>query len=96
MNGQTVTKVEGKLNGILQTKIWKPGAAKEGSHVYGQQFREARRSLNNKVWDLGKIEGNVMMTRRSSIFLPWEFDAGESSLQNIIKDQTLRVLVKNR
>ena len=67
MNGQTIPKVKGKLNGVLQTKIWKPGAAKEGSHAYGQQFRQARRSLQNKVWDPGKIEGNVLMTRRSLI-----------------------------
>ena len=67
MNGWTVAKVEGNLNGVLQTKIWKPGAAKEGNQVYEQQFKEARRSLQNKVCDPGKIEGYVKMTRRPLI-----------------------------
>lgn len=36
MNGWNVEKVERKLNGVLQTKIWKPGVAKEGNKVYEQ------------------------------------------------------------
>ena len=36
MDGWTVEKVEGKLNGVLQTKVWKVGAAKEDNQMYGQ------------------------------------------------------------
>ena len=45
MNGWTIAKVGGNLNGVLQTKIWKPRVEKEGNQVYEQQFKEARRSL---------------------------------------------------
>ena len=45
MDGWTVAKVKGKLNGVLQTKVWKPGAVKEDNQMYGQRFKEERRSL---------------------------------------------------
>ena len=43
MDGWTIAKVKGKLNGILETKVWKPGVAKEDNRMYGQQCKEERR-----------------------------------------------------
>ena len=68
MDGWTVAKVKGKSNGVLQTKVWKPGAVKEDNQMYGQQFKEGRRSLQNKVWDPGKIKDKSMLIRKSIIF----------------------------
>ena len=36
MDGWTIAKVKGKLNGVLQTKVLKPGAAKEDNQMYRQ------------------------------------------------------------
>ena len=64
-----IAKVKGKSNGVLQTKVWKPGAAKEDNQMYGQQFKEERRSLQNKVWDPGKTKKcKSLLIRRSIIF----------------------------
>ena len=86
MDGWTVAKVKGKSNGFLQTSGWKPRAAKEDNQVYEQQFEGARRSLQNKVWDLGKTENKKLLIRRSIIFLPWESDVGPSNLHHIKED----------
>ena len=40
MDGWTVAKVKGKLNGVLQTKVWKPGATKEDNQRYGNDAKE--------------------------------------------------------
>ena len=86
MDGWTVAKVKGKLNGVLQTKVWKLEATKEDNQMYGQQLREERRSLQNKVWDPGKTKDKSLLIRRSIIFLPWESDAGASNPHHMIED----------
>ena len=53
MKDQTVTNIEGKFNGVLQTKVWKPGEAIKYNIIRGQQLKGTRRSLRNKVWDPG-------------------------------------------
>ena len=68
MDDWTKAKVKGKLNGVLQTKVWKLGATKEDNQMYGQQCKEERRSLQNKVWDPGKTKDKSLLIRRSIIF----------------------------
>ena len=86
IDGCTKAKLKGKLNGVLQTKVWKPGVAKEDNQMYEQQCKEERRSLQNKVWDPGKTKDNSLLIRRSIIFLPWESDAGASNPHHMIED----------
>ena len=54
--------------------------------MYGQRFKEGRRSLQNKVWDPGKTKDKSLLIRRSIIFLPWESDAGASNPHHMIED----------
>ena len=39
MKYQTITNVEGKFNGVLQTKVWKPGEARKDCRLHGQQLK---------------------------------------------------------
>ena len=86
MDGWIVAKVKGKLNGVLQTKVWKPGAAKEDNQRYGQRFTEERRSLKNKVWDLGKIKDRGMLIRRSIIFYLGSLMQEHPLSENLMED----------
>ena len=86
MDGWAEEKVKGKLNGVLQTKVWKLGVAKEDNQMYGQQFKGEKGSLHNKVWDLGKTKDKSLLIRRSIIFLPWESDAGASNPNHMVED----------
>ena len=60
MYGATlVLEGDRETNGWLQNNVWKLGAAKEDNQMFGQQFKGERRSLQNKVWDLGRTKTKV-------------------------------------
>ena len=87
MYGATwVQEDDKKANGELHKKVWKPRAAKEDNQMYEPQFKGERRSLQNKVWDVGKTKNKRLLIKRSIIFLPWESDAGASDLHHMIED----------